>query len=276
MKINNLTNIICFIIFSYSLNAEIINVMTFNIKWDNNDNFIAMKTFFDLNKDKKPNIILLQEMHINYSNQNNINTVKEFANTLNYNFFYGFSRPDYEALGLVSTFPFAINPFTGEKAIWTLYFKENKKHKRIAIIADFKNSYLGRIRVINTHLEYEKNNGDTRRLQLQELIYFFENLQEILPADVIICGGDFNSNKNESFYKGELDYFYSNVNKINFTDFNGYESTSKDQRRIDYIFIHTKKIIFNYENLLFDQNINYDFYKNPISDHRAVLHQYHF
>lgn len=276
MKINNLINVIFFIIFCYSLNAEIINLMTFNIKWDNNYSFTSMKTFFDLNKDKKPHIVLLQEMHIDYSNKNNINTVKEFANTLGYNHFYGFSRPDHEALGLASNFPFAINPFTGKKAIWTLYFKENKKHKRIALIADFKNSYLGRIRVINTHLEYEKNNGDTRKLQLQELIYYFENLQDILPADVIICGGDFNSNKNESFYKGELDYFYNNTNKINFIDLNTNKNTSKDERRIDYIFVSAKNIIFNYENLLFDHNSNYDLYKNPISDHSAVLHQYHF
>ena len=280
-----LIKIIVLFLLAHALETSAFQVMTFNMKNDSVETLKTMQEFFTSNPATKPQLVLLQEMHIRYDDQNLTDTVKDFSSILDYPYYAGISRPkDYEAVGIASTFPFMLNPLNGKDSVWALHFKITGKHKRAAIFADFNVPKIGRLRVINTHLEHIKTNGEIRKSQMTELLDFMEHLQKIVPADAIIFGGDLNSNKTESFYVGELDAITTGTATINFLDFNGTDVTSHDARRIDYIF-HTplkSPLTFERETILFSSPILGHNSKGKtdigalikISDHNAVMHTF--
>lgn len=256
-----------------------LKVLTLNVKDDRSSlPLIAMKK--ELQQKKiQPDFILLQEMHIE---SNSHSTIKNYASNLNYtNLSQVKRKEDTESLGILSSYNIMKNPLTGKLSIWSLHLKAKSKYKRVALMTDFLVPLVGRTRVINTHLAHKKDldTRSVRKNQVEEIINWIKNQQKDLPAQAIIFGGDFNSNKKESIYSGELDTITTTPLSKNlyFQDQNGSTHTSHDNRRIDNIYYASlnSSLSFKSEEILFEEKVKLK--KNQfiaISDHKGVLHTY--
>ena len=246
-----------------------LDVMSLNMKYDDIDHFRAVANLLG---DYRPDIILLQEMHT----RDGLSSVQIMAETLGYKYYSQVSRPpDYEGLGILSKFRHSISEFTQAEAIRPLYYKTKDKYNRMALITDFDVPKFGKIRVANTHLAHRRASGDYRKKQITEALRELTHIQSIEPASLEILGGDFNSNKYENFYKNEFDFVGKKFRDGGkFIDLNGSQSTSHDNRRIDFLFYKLDKemkITEHKEDILFGS-------KDPvsglvISDHKGVLHR---
>jgi endonuclease/exonuclease/phosphatase family metal-dependent hydrolase len=110
---------------------------------------------------------------------------------------------------------------------------------RVSVMGEFRVPDLGLVRVVNVHLAYRVSQHDVRRAQLKETLEWMAQRQNLVPADVIVLGGDFNCEPGWD----EL-ALVSDANACGgllFLNANSQTPTSGDvgdyYRRVDYIFV---------------------------------------
>ncbi len=151
---------------------------------------------------------------------------------------------------------------------------------RVSVMGEFQVPGIGRVRVVTLHLAWSRTKDEVRKAQLQETLTWIAKRDHVVPADVIILGGDFNANPGWpelAVLRDPLPWsglvFENHNSRVPTQGKNGTMT-----RRLDYIFVaaRDRDIEFLGEALLWTDGIegpNGASRYRP-SDHLPLLHVY--
>lgn len=263
----------CKNITNYISSKKKLKVISFNLGIEKYENLSMVREHLELYG--IPDFILMQEIMVTKE----LSLVRQLAKLMGLAFVHFPRKKGSEGIGILSQYPLSQDSISQNFELTT-----NDKFVRIAQIVDFDTVGLGVVRIVNTHLAHKVDKGDIRKSQTGEIILKIDEVENHNKSVVTIFGGDFNANKNESRYKGELDFatifdtdsldaITGHDHRYNFLDLNGSNFTTDDSRRIDHIFY---KLSSHIRIKYFKERVIDNSFLPVISDHRALLHEIEF
>jgi endonuclease/exonuclease/phosphatase family metal-dependent hydrolase len=171
--------------------------------------------------------------------QEPLSTTKQLASELGWRSFSKRRVSDNEGLGVL--YPHQSNI----SDLRTLQIKSKHSptdYSRMALSGVLEIRNVGKLRFMNIHLAHGAVMGSTRKKQLREALIWLEQLERNDPSDLIIFGGDFNTNAKELRYAGEFSILTKSrfkftmvkPSKATYTYFN---EKNGQKRLIDHFFI---------------------------------------
>jgi endonuclease/exonuclease/phosphatase family metal-dependent hydrolase len=264
-------------------NKTCLSIMTFNMaQRDRPKDFRAVADDLCCKAYESPDFILLQEVLFERDKKTGPepNTAAALAADLGY-FCRATQRDnDDEGIAILSRYPFVYYEARQLKAQTT---KWALGKDRVSVMGEFKVPDVGLVRVTNVHLTNWAASDETRAAQLTETLQWIAARQEAVPADVILLGGDFNTEA--GWHEMNVVFDKSITGGLVFRDYNDrsqptFGKEDSPTKRLDYIFVATPK---GYdlkpcmaEEILWRQGLLVPETKRHFmpSDHAAVLQRF--
>lgn len=115
-------------------------------------------------------------------------------------------------------------------------------YRRIAHSLQFYSPGFGKVRVVNNHLADRHEMALTRSAQLDETVRWLNHLENINHSDLVIMGGDFNTDPSLPFYRQEFEvlfrsYFGFMWTPVYGSDFSWVDFDSGIRELVDHFFV---------------------------------------
>jgi endonuclease/exonuclease/phosphatase family metal-dependent hydrolase len=215
--------------------------MTFNIQEGfSNENIWSLEETARTIEEHDPDIVVLQEITRGWLVMSSVDEVRWLADRLEMDFAYSGNSHD----GLWGNAILSRLPIVSTGAV---VYSTTDNLRRGAVAVEVQTD-TGNLVVIDTHLDNPRGSVDVRLEQITELLGFWDG---ITPA---IIAGDFNADPGSPEWQTLSDAGFIDSGE------GSSETTSEDERRIDYIWI--------------TPNLQVDSYTVPdvwVSDHRPVV-----
>lgn len=215
-----------------------LSVLSYNLKHrDVPLQLAAVSNAFKATFNQKPDFVLLQEVVFDRpERRGKDNTAAELAEQIGYECRGEARDGGVEGVAILSRHPFEYFDHLHLKARDALL---SGGFPRVSVMGEFVLPGMGRVRVVNVHLTQRPSVHDIRREQLQETLHWMATRQTVMPADVIILGGDFNIEP--GWDELALIADTSATSGLQFLDYNTKQASSGDignpYQRVDYLFI---------------------------------------
>jgi endonuclease/exonuclease/phosphatase family metal-dependent hydrolase len=218
-----------------------LRVMTFNIQEGfSNENIWSLEETARTIEEHDPDIVVLQEITRGWLVMSSVDEVRWLADRVEMDFAYSGNSHD----GLWGNAILSRLPIVSTDAV---VYSTTDNLRRGAVAVEVQTD-TGNLVVIDTHLDNPRGSVDVRLEQITELLGFWDG---ITPA---IIAGDFNADPGSPEWQTLSDAGFIDSGE------GSSETTSEDERRIDYIWI--------------TPNLQVDSYTVPVvwvSDHRPVV-----
>jgi len=258
--------------------ARSLSVLTYNMqRTENLEKLQIVAEHLEADLSRVPDFILCQEVMFSRSSNAEFGSSAEMlATRLGYYTCGSGRRTAREGLAIVSKYPFEHFEAKQLKAR-SLPFMG---FPRVSVMGEFNVPGVGLVRVVDVHLSHNAGEHGLREEQLRETLAWVAERDSIVPADVMILGGDFNAHPEWR----EMDIVNDAPPEIDFAlmNFNSDEPTKRSgsvwKHRIDYIFAGApnRALRFGAETILWRDglpNANGRGRFQP-SDHLLVQHEY--
>lgn len=210
-----------------SAETTALTVMTYNIQEGfSNDKHWNLEETARTIEASDPDIVLLQEITRGWLPMSSVDQVRWLAERLGMDYAYAGNSYD----GLWGNAILSRVPIVSTDSI-VFSTTDNLRRGAVAIEVDTAD---GPMRVISTHLDNPRAAIDTRLEQIAELIAFWGGST---PA---IVAGDFNADPGSAEWQAMIDAGFVDVGE------GTSETTSEDERRIDYIFVTPDMAVTSY------------------------------
>lgn len=224
----------------------------------------AMHRFFEANLEKKPDIMLWQEVK---GRKDDKSPERVMAALGGYHAIYTNKKGGKEGEGnaVLSRWPIVRSYY------FTLKSSALLDTKRLMLVADIDVPGVGLVRAASLHAAWARWMDGVREKQVKECLGHLDDLQRAQPAVATFFGGDFNDTLSSDAVKQV--YFPQTPHRIRYTTNNNpLTKTFKARRRIDFIFAGAISLgrtpTFVSEQALFDKG------ELKMSDHSAVLQEF--
>ncbi|MEZ4666240.1 MAG: endonuclease/exonuclease/phosphatase family protein [Thermomicrobiales bacterium] len=226
---------------SSAADSSSVRVMTFNIQEGfSNENIWSLEETARTIEAHDPDIVVLQEITRGWLVMSSTDQVHWLADRLGMELAYsGNSHDELWGNAILTRLPIV----STDSVIYTT--TDNLRRGAVAVEVETEN---GNLVVIDTHLDNPKGATEVRVQQIQELLAFWDG---VTPA---VIAGDFNADPGSPEWQAIID-----AGLVDSGDGSS-ETTSEDERRIDYIFV--------------TPDLQVDEYTVPdvwLSDHRPVV-----
>jgi endonuclease/exonuclease/phosphatase family metal-dependent hydrolase len=218
-----------------------LTVMTFNIQEGfSNENTWSLETVARTIESYDPDIVVLQETTRGWLVMSSVDQIRWLADRLKMDYAYaGNSHDELWGNTILSRLPIVSTDWV------TFSTTENLRRSALSVEVETAN---GPLRVIDTHLDNPVEATEVRLQQIDELIELWGGSTPAMVA------GDFNADPGSLEWQAMIDAGFVD------TGSSSNETTSEDERRIDYIFV-TPDL----------QVENFTVPEVWVSDHRPVL-----
>lgn len=234
------------LIFTSSLNAMEIKILTHNLAMKENRALYQHMSNHLTNMNLTPDIIFVQEA---------VNKTPDYLRQIFKMDGHFTKRPwDNEAVGVLTRFEIS------KKLSLTINARADNGFTRTASMIEFYIPNLGLVRAVSIHFAYRLDHEQVRYDQLIEVKEWIDVNNKIRPAQMNILGGDFNAAPSSKIFE-ILDQF-DNYNSNIITHF-------PTKRRIDYIFVQRKNKKTKLRELFPFPNGKVEGLE--LSDHKSVL-----
>jgi endonuclease/exonuclease/phosphatase family metal-dependent hydrolase len=147
-------------------------------------------------------------------------------------------------------------------------------YSRMALSMQINDASFGVVRLINTHLAHASNMGNTRKLQLKEIIDWVSVLENKNPSDLLIFGGDFNTDPAVPYYADEFSvltkskFAFKHI-KSTGSSYTWIDKSNRQQGLIDHFFVSQENKNIRSEKIrgrIYKQTTDQNY-----SDHNLVM-----
>lgn len=265
----NLFIFLIILLASLTTSAELLKTASLNLEgWADSSNSRALQLnqLFQSQGFLKDVSFLMVQESIEYKGYS---TASQLASLMGWKSFTHPRATDFEGLGFIYPAKTQIQSID----VLQIQARESESdYARMALSAQVKHKTLGKIRYVTTHLAHKPDMVLTRKRQIAEILTWLKKLESNNSSQLIILGGDFNTDTKSPTYANEFDLMtHSNFQfRLSPSEGASYSwSEGLEKALIDYFFvasptIGTKKQIS--KTTIYPQTI-----EQGISDHALLV-----